>query len=278
MKYECEVIRDLLPIYKDGVSHKKSNEIIEEHLKECSACKEYYDAIRQTEVKFPEIPVLENPAIIDYGKRIKQKRRKVFIGVVSVITFLLLSLISMTVLLVTGGPPVKTSDVKDYGVFEDFKGYSNLYIFPVKLPDSAQIESYYYYQLNRIFDPTCQIYLEYSLSKSDFDAEIARLARISEKYEHNNYKDIVNNIVYDTEHFKYPAYVTIFNNNHCYEYALFNEKEKKIICVFTQFSKEKDIKFNKEYLPVDFGDNNTIKGFNIYYSDQSLGYFERHLR
>ena len=70
-----------------------------------------------------------------------------------------------------------------------------------------------------------------SKEKEDFDAEVLRLSKISERYENENYKDIRNNIVYDTKNFMYPAYVTIFNNNHCYEYALLNEEEHKIIFI-----------------------------------------------
>jgi hypothetical protein len=129
-----------------------------------------------------------------------------------------------------------------------------------------------------LFDPTCQIYLEYSLSKADFEAEVSRLSKISGRFEHEQYKDIVNEIVYDTEHFMYPAYVTIFNNNYCYEYALLDKKENKIICVFTQFIKPNDVIFDKKYLPTSFGDAKSSRGFNIYYSGNGMGYFERHNR
>ena len=93
------------------------------------------------------------------------------------------------------------------------------------MPNSAKIESYYYYYRDTIFDATCQIYLEYSLPKEDFDAEVSRLSKISERYENKNFIDDENKIGYDTKNFIYPAYVTIFNNNHCYEYALLNEEE-----------------------------------------------------
>lgn len=39
MKYECDVIQDLLPLYQDEICSDKSKKIIEEHLKECSNCK-----------------------------------------------------------------------------------------------------------------------------------------------------------------------------------------------------------------------------------------------
>lgn len=278
MKYDCEVIRDLLPTYKDGVSNKKINEVIEEHLKECEECNKYYDIINKSEITLQEPTVIENPSIVDYGKRIKKRRKVVFITVVSIIAVLLLGMISMAIFIVTGGPPIKTSDIKDYGVFEDFKGYSNLYIFPIRMPESARIDSYFYYQQDTLFDPTCQIYLEYSLSEAAYEAEVSRLSKISERYEHEQYKNIAHNIVYDTEHFKYPAYVTIFDNDHCYEYALLNKEEHKIICVFTQFIEPSSVKFDRKYLPTGFGEEKSSGGFNIYYSGKGMGYFERRKR
>lgn len=281
MKYDCEIIRDLLPIYKDGVTNKKSSEIIEEHLKECEACEKYYNSLNEPEIALPDAVVKENQSIVTYGKRIRKRRRSVFAIVASAISVLLLGIFLMAAyLVVTGGPAIKTSDINNYGYFYNFKGYSNLYIFPTTIPQAARIDSYYYYQRDTFLDPTCQIYLEYSLSKEAYDTEVLRLSKIVETYENENFKGKENKIVYDTENFKYPAYVTIFNSNHCYEYALLNEEEHKIIYVFTQYIGLNKVKFDKKYLPKDFGDEKNSKGFNIYYSDagNGLGYFERHRR
>ena len=38
MKYECDMISDLLPLYKDGICSEASKKIIEEHLAECPTC------------------------------------------------------------------------------------------------------------------------------------------------------------------------------------------------------------------------------------------------
>ncbi|UWG95564.1 hypothetical protein LPY66_11600 [Dehalobacter sp. DCM] len=195
----------------------------------------------------------------------KKPQKIVIISVASIIAFMLLG-ISSVYFFIYGGPPVKTSDIEDYGVFEDFKGYSNLYIFPTQMPESTRIDSYYYYQRDTLFDPTCQIYLEYSLSKADFDAEVSRLSKITEKFDHEHYKNSVNNIVYDTKHFKYPAYVTIFNYDPIilYEYALINEESHKIICIFVQGVGADDVKFDQKYLPDGFGDDKSSGGFSIY--------------
>lgn len=39
----CGVIKDLLPLYHDGVCSEESRKLVEEHLAECPACKEEYE-------------------------------------------------------------------------------------------------------------------------------------------------------------------------------------------------------------------------------------------
>jgi hypothetical protein len=52
MKHNCEVVRDLLPLYHDGVCSQESRMMVEEHLKECEACKEELEEIKK-EVSVP---------------------------------------------------------------------------------------------------------------------------------------------------------------------------------------------------------------------------------
>ena len=42
MNCSCNVIRDLLPLYYDGVCSEESKTIVDRHLSECESCKEYY--------------------------------------------------------------------------------------------------------------------------------------------------------------------------------------------------------------------------------------------
>lgn len=45
MNITCEVIRDLLPLYHDGVCSNSSKSLVEEHLKNCEACRKELDMI-----------------------------------------------------------------------------------------------------------------------------------------------------------------------------------------------------------------------------------------
>ncbi len=44
-KFECDLVTDLLPRYIDKKTSVESNRFIEEHLANCSECKEIYNAM-----------------------------------------------------------------------------------------------------------------------------------------------------------------------------------------------------------------------------------------
>ena len=44
---KCEVVRDLLPSYIDGLTSSVTNEEIEKHLDECVICRQYYREMRE---------------------------------------------------------------------------------------------------------------------------------------------------------------------------------------------------------------------------------------
>lgn len=48
MKISCEIIKDLLPLYKDEVCSEDSNTLIENHILECKNCREYFEKINET--------------------------------------------------------------------------------------------------------------------------------------------------------------------------------------------------------------------------------------
>ena len=45
MSVSCDIIKDLLPLYHDGVSSEESKKIIEKHLEDCNECKNYLNGI-----------------------------------------------------------------------------------------------------------------------------------------------------------------------------------------------------------------------------------------
>ncbi len=50
MKITCDIIKDLIPSYVDDICSEDSKKLINEHIKECESCKEYYKAMKETEL------------------------------------------------------------------------------------------------------------------------------------------------------------------------------------------------------------------------------------
>lgn len=77
---KCEIIRDLLPLYIDGLTSKEGNQEIEKHLKNCEECQKYYQEMTGDIDNFS---VITNEEIEDVNliKKIKKKNRKKALGI-----------------------------------------------------------------------------------------------------------------------------------------------------------------------------------------------------
>lgn len=66
MKISCEIIKDLLPLYHDGVCSSDSRTLVEEHLASCESCKAELRAmddalsIDNTQQNFNEAEAVQN--------------------------------------------------------------------------------------------------------------------------------------------------------------------------------------------------------------------------
>ena len=43
----CEIIKDLIPLYIDGCCSKESERAVEEHLSDCSECKKLFEEMKE---------------------------------------------------------------------------------------------------------------------------------------------------------------------------------------------------------------------------------------
>lgn len=99
MKYECDVIEDLLPLYKDGACSEASTRAVEEHIKECPKCAKILNALEDT--KIDELIVRERDNIIGSQSRYF-KRKSAVAGMVVAAIFALPILICLIVNLASG--------------------------------------------------------------------------------------------------------------------------------------------------------------------------------
>ena len=75
MKTECGIIQDLLALYEDGVCSPESRAAVEEHLRECGACREIYQ--RMTAPLPEQAEGEREQAAAKEGRRFRKGLRKV---------------------------------------------------------------------------------------------------------------------------------------------------------------------------------------------------------
>lgn len=88
-KLNCEIIKDLIPLYVDNVCSSETKSVVDEHIEECKACNEFYRAIKNA----PTLPSVEtdvDKAVVKVGKKMKKHTKKAVIKAVSIIMSILL--------------------------------------------------------------------------------------------------------------------------------------------------------------------------------------------
>ena len=99
MKTDCEVIRDLLPLYADDVCSGASRRMIDEHLQECPDCAGVLDMLRTHEIE--DGLQEEKEQVIEYRAR-QFRRRSATVGSTVAGVFMIPVLVCLIVNLVTG--------------------------------------------------------------------------------------------------------------------------------------------------------------------------------
>lgn len=146
--------------------------------------------------------------------------------------------------------------INDVSLYEDILGEDGRYknnligyndIFPQKLPESAEIETFYYEYYNP-WDPNYLGYLVYTCDDSDLQKEFERLHKI---------KSSANLFIYGATGFPYELCAAYADEYYGYIYALIDRESNKFIYIdlefcnfFTNIDYESII--DRRYLPFDF--------------------------
>ncbi len=96
---DCDVIRDLLPLYADDACSGKTRELVETHLKECPACSTMLSHMRETTVE--KALQTEKNEVILYGQK-RFKRRSALVGAVLSGLFMIPILVCLIVNIASG--------------------------------------------------------------------------------------------------------------------------------------------------------------------------------
>lgn len=91
MKYDCELIRDLLPLCQDGVASANSQKAVDAHLLECAACRSFKEKMKTAHSQQPtsEIKNAETLNYLKVARRVK-RRRTIMTACISLIIVLIL--------------------------------------------------------------------------------------------------------------------------------------------------------------------------------------------
>lgn len=82
MKYECDMIRDLMPLCADGIASDASGKALQAHLDECSECAAEWESLRDGKNAFPETEVPEESRqFAKTARRVKKKNLRRLIAV-----------------------------------------------------------------------------------------------------------------------------------------------------------------------------------------------------
>ena len=102
MKNDCDIIRDLLPLYADKACSERSRELVEEHLRECPDCRELVGMLLETEIE--DTLSDEKESVIQYG--IRQFRRRTALVGSAVSGAVIVPLLVIAVISLLVGPTV----------------------------------------------------------------------------------------------------------------------------------------------------------------------------
>lgn len=149
MKYNCEIICDLLPLYCDNLASPTSKAIVEEHLNECESCKKMFASMQKSEDAGTHTPALPLKTV----KRELKKRRLNLIGTSACLVFLVLlvlfAYVSSPVYISAERNPVtiRETDGKLYAEFSSGVTAYNIMNYSYEDSDGESIEIEAWYSL-----------------------------------------------------------------------------------------------------------------------------------
>ena len=99
MKHQCEIVRDLMPLYLDDIASGQSRQMVDEHLSECSECSALFSKMKNNEL---ELEVKEEKNDVIARQRKVFKRKSALVGSVLAGIFMIPILVCLIVNLAAG--------------------------------------------------------------------------------------------------------------------------------------------------------------------------------
>lgn len=154
-----------------------------------------------------------------------------------------------------------------------FFEHNHMIVFPPTLENAQEVVEFHYYEYeHKGRKKAFEFYLSVIFDEENFEKEINRLKSLFAG-NGNSYGKVP--IYFDTKHFNYPAYLTIYNKKpytyenkiyeqHKFEYALVDYECKNVIYVSLDHVLYEDVSFDKKYLPKDYSNKQDDFYFEMY--------------
>lgn len=189
MKIDCNIIRDLLPLYTEGLASEESRIAVEEHLEDCEECRAIY---REMSAPKPQIYYDREPAE-SFRRYAKKEKRKLRFRTAVITTSVILLLIVVRLIAVGGLAVFLAVDGQKAEIYEDTdvshytrymgknaeKEYINKWgikedIFPGQITENMKVKDYKMVYYN----PWDAQYLSYLVVEYDEEAYTAEVKRL----------------------------------------------------------------------------------------------------
>lgn len=189
MKYPCNLIKDILPLYHDRVASEESINAINQHLKECRECREYYERMCSSDAI--ESAVCEEQLEIQAADSYKKMRRKIWKIICKIICGIILFIVLLigivyVALLAYFETSAKASekrydDISEYSIYRsgenaiaNFKVRGMDEIWPEKITVDMEVQEFLMMYYNP-WDANYLGYLAVEYGEADYGAEVLRL-------------------------------------------------------------------------------------------------------
>lgn len=272
MKYECDLIKDILPLYADEVCSEASRRAVEGHLAECAQCRRDYEQITmpdQIDI-VPEISTDEKSQI-EALKKVKKKwtKSRIFFTVTGgIIASVIIGIVLLADFIIGAfGAGFFGGMIKGPEVYEDIERYTeyintredteymisgeDAVLFPKEITDNMEVVDFKFIHFNP-WDPQTLAYLTVRYTDDDYRRELERLSEIGI----DEYKGIYS-VTDKPAGFNLAAMET--DEYHGFIYALTPENEDNTVTyagmMFCNFLLDLDI---NKYMPEKY----LLEGFN----------------
>lgn len=266
MKYSCDVVKDLMPLYHDEVVSADSAKVVEEHMEECASCQQYYKEF--CEADGIERFVYDRESEIKKSKQIKAVKKKLKVKeVIALVAGILISGIIMKFLM--GGAALglfaflfsqaeieENTDISKYNQYIGVNAeeeYQNKWgmdetIFPEKITEDMSVEDYKMVYYNP-WDAQYLSYLVVDYDDKTYKKEVERL----DEYPSTKYIGYYGATGFDEEYTLLAMYADSYQG---FVYALTDNKDTIIYVEMIFCNYFMDIDYEKyidsKYLPLGF--------------------------